>query len=119
MFGVFVLIVLLLIAFSIVQSKFPHLLPEKLRTWEFLPKLVYSIFCRVTMPKDADDEMAITPAEISQRNSDLDLSEAKNSPPKRSARVAPLENEYATTIKIPSVSQANYDNDDYDEEVRI
>lgn len=44
---------LALVALSMIQKKYPNKLPEKLRTWEFLPSSLYEVLCLVN-PEDED-----------------------------------------------------------------
>lgn len=50
-FGVFVLLTVALVALHFVQKKSPNKLPEKLRTWEFLPHKLYDALCFIPAPQ--------------------------------------------------------------------
>lgn len=83
----FVLIVLILVAFHFVQKKFPEKLPKKFRTWEFLPHLIYDVLCFVPPPSVSSDI---------EKNEIDDAEKSINEKPKKSLvslgnRVAPLE----------------------------
>lgn len=118
MFGIFVLIVLVLVAFHIVQKKFPNKLPEKLRTWEFLPSSVYDVLC-LTVPEEPSD------CEDIEKNVYVKEMTIEEKQPKKmlvgsASRVSPLnkENTYVS-IKSFNMNQVNEidetNNDDFND----
>lgn len=109
MFGVFVIVCLLLIAFHIVQKKFPEKLPKKLQTWEFLPKPVFNVLCKV------DEE-----------NDESETNKVNSSQPRiGSSKVAPLqENFYSqapnkSSDQVRVVNEANKIESDDENEMNL
>ena len=117
-FGIFVLIVLVLVAFHIVQKKFPNKLPEKLQTWEFLPSTVYDVLC-LTVPEETPDSEDIE-KNVNMKEMTIEEKQPKKMLVGSASRVSPLtkENTYVS-IKSFNMNQVNEidetNNDDLNE----
>ena len=122
-FGAFVLLVISLVAFNLVQKKYPQKLPENLRTWQFLPNRVYDALCFVATAA------ALSPASDIyvdvEKNVIVGGGEEKEKAMKAgSGRVGPLatENMYASVKSfnmnptvVEDVNEAH--NDDFDQQM--
>lgn len=121
MFGVFVLIVLLLVAFHLVQKKFPNKLPEKLRTWEFLPSCVYDVLC-FTLPDECPSDSEDIEKNVNMKEMTIEEKQPKKMLVGSASRVAPITNENAyVSVKsfnvnqVNEIDETNNDDDDSDE----